>query len=72
MVNSKMRAGSRSEGVERRRDRGDADLGPLRLTAWWRSGGGVRGLGSAGVGLLLPLLPGELLRGLDASHIQAL
>ena len=37
--------GSRSEGVERRRDRGEADLGPLRLTAWWPGVGGVRGLG---------------------------
>ena len=42
--------GSRSEGVERRRDRGGADLGPLRLTAWWQGVGGVRGVGGVGDG----------------------
>lgn len=42
--------GSRNEGVERRRDRGEADLGPLRLTAWWRGVGGLRGVGGVGDG----------------------
>lgn len=44
-----MRAGSRSEGVERRRDRGDADLGPQAdsLVAGWGWG---EGFGECGGG----------------------
>lgn len=68
-----MSAGSRSEGVERRRDRGDADLGPLRLTAWWQAGGGSEGLGECGAGLSLPLLlAGAPLRSGCLSHTGSL